>query len=864
MLITAGSCSTKRNTWGHRAFHSTTTYYNGYFNGAELIREAEDVLAASHPDDYYRVLQVYPVGTLETSKSVGAQADKAIKKASAVIKKHSMYIKGKEYNKYIDDAYLLIGKAHFYKRDYYAAIEMFNYAVNEPLKNNKKDPAEYIAATWLARAYSELGMYGDALNALNRPMNDKGLKGKARAMVYAALTDMYLKQNNYPKALEAIQEAIPATKSKKVKRRLTLISAQLLQRTGKLKEASEQYKRVLKMSPPYEMAFYSRINIARCFEAESGNSTEIRALLAKMLKDPKNSDYNDQIYYTLGEIEEKEDQQMKAIAQYNQSVRTSTVNASQKGLSYLAIADIRFNWREYRPAAAYYDSALTYIAKDHPEFKRVEAKRNSLAELVQKYEAIALYDSLLKLSTLSKEEIERRIDTLISRDQKKIEQEKEAERKRQIEAQKQSQQPSSMVPGGQSSFASGNAQWYFYNPATMGFGFTEFRRIWGERRLEDNWRRSNKQTVAPVSGNTGEPGANEAGKDSVAKLSPADSLAAARKKYADAIPQSDEMKKAYSDSVSSSWYDLGLIYKEQLNDIREAISVYEGFLKKFPAHRLEPTVLYQLFRLNLALPDEKKADAWKSRLTTSYPESEYVRIITDPDFFKSQQMTKQEADVFYAETYRLFRSGQYPEALNRCRTAETKYHGNPLMPKFALLKALCIGAQKDLNAYRNSLNDVMKNYPQNPVKGKAQELLQSLDKAEGISKPDTLIPAKPLYTYKGDTLHYYVVLFEDRGMNLNDFKVALSDFNTEYYSLKNLQLSTRLLGTNYQMVQIQPFENKKQAEEYMKALDADDVVFNGLDMNIVDTFIISAGNYLSLVKEQKVAEYLEYFKKVYQ
>ncbi len=866
VLLLLGACSTKKNTWGHRAYHSTNTYYNGYFNGEEIIKEIVETLEGQHVDDYYRVLQVYPTGSLESAKSIGPLADKAIKKASVVINKHSIYLKGKEYNKYIDDAYLLVGKGHFYKRDYYAAIEMFNYASKEPIKNNKKDPAEYRAAAWLARAYSELGMYSDAMMALNRPLNDKSLSGSAKAVVYTVLTDFYLKQNNYPKALEAVLQAIPLTKSKKTKRRLMFISAQLMQRTGKLKEASAQFKAVLKMNPTYEMNFYAKINVARSFENESGKSTEIRTLLAKMLKDPKNTDFADQIYYTLGEVEKKEEQEMKAIEQFTKSVRASTINSGQKGLSYLAIADIRFDWREYRIAAVYYDSALTFFSKEHPEYKRLENKRNSLAELVQKYETIALYDSLLKLSSLSKEEVERHIDTLISRDKRRIAREREEERKRSEAAQQQSQASSSMVPGASGGSLGGNAAWYFYNPSTMSFGFTEFRRIWGERRLEDNWRRSNKEAILPVAGGgSTEPGTGEAGKDSVAKLTPADSLLAARKKYSDAIPRSDEMKKAYADSVSNAWYDLGFIYKEQLADLKEAIQVYESFLKKFPAHQLEPTVMYQLYRLYLTLPDEKKAAERKAALLAKYPDSEYARLINDPEFFKTQQLSKQEADLYYAETYRLFQAGQYSEALSRCRTAETRYAGNPLMPKFALLKALCIGGQKDLVAYRNGLNDVVKNYPQDQVKQKAQELLQSLDKAQGIVKPDTIQKAQtPLYTYKGDTLHYYVVLFEDRALNLNDFKIALSDFNNEYYSLKNLQINTRMLGNNYQLVQVAAFENKKNADEYLKAADLDDALFNGLDMNIVDSFIISAANYLTLVKEQKVKEYLDYYKKVYQ
>ena len=30
-------------------------------------------------------------------------------------------------------------------------------------------------------------------------------------------------------------------------------------------------------------------------------------------------------------------------------------------------------------------------------------------------------------------------------------------------------------------------KWYFYNPATLSFGFSEFQKKWGKRKLEDDW-----------------------------------------------------------------------------------------------------------------------------------------------------------------------------------------------------------------------------------------------------------------------------------------------------------------------------------------------------------------------------------------
>jgi tetratricopeptide (TPR) repeat protein len=310
-------------------------------------------------------------------------------------------------------------------------------------------------------------------------------------LLYKALADFYLRQNNYPKAKETLQEALKYYRKKKDRSRLSFVLAQVHQKLDELKEAGALYEQVMKMNPSYEILFYSQINKARCYSSESGSSGEIRALLAKLLRDPKNIDLNDQIYYVLGEIEEKEEHEDKAIEQYNKSLRANTNNSTQKGLSYLAIAEIYFKDREYRLAASYYDSTIASLPKDYPDYKRIENTQQSLAELVKRYNTIERYDSLLRMSNLTKEQLDKKLEEIIAREEEELKKKKaaeEAERAKQ-DAMAFSGGSNTMSAGGPG--ASGNGQWYFYNPSAKGFGFSEFRKIWGDRKLEDNWRRSN-------------------------------------------------------------------------------------------------------------------------------------------------------------------------------------------------------------------------------------------------------------------------------------------------------------------------------------------------------------------------------------
>jgi tetratricopeptide (TPR) repeat protein len=847
-------CSTKKNKWINRTFHNITSKYNGYFNGEEALKEGVAMLETSHVDNYFKVLPVYEFGTIENSKAIIPLTDKAVKKASVVISRHSMLIRGKEYCKYIDDCYLLIGKSMFYKRDYYASLEMFAYVAREPVKNFKKDPIQHKANIWLCRAYSELGMFDDAQAALDRSINDKTTPNNIKGELYLAITDFYLKQNKYPEALEAVNECLKYIKKKKKRARILFIQGQLYQKKNELKLASKAYASVLKCSPTYEMSFYSRINMARCFDSENKNSSEIRLLLAKMLKDPKNVDFKDQIYYVLGELEEKEGKEKKAIEQYSTSVQVSTTNQNQKGMSYLAIAEIYFDQRAYRNSAAYYDSTVNALSKEYPDYKKIEEKRNSLAELVRKYLKIELYDSLLQMAKLSPEDLDKKAIEIFKKEEeaRRKQQEKEAR-----QAALSSSGSSTGAPG-----TTGNGSWYFYNTTTMSFGFTEFRKIWGDRKLEDNWRRSNKEAVIPIAENPDADTSATVSQKTGKKATREDSIAVIRKKLQDALPKNDTMRLAYADSVMEAFYDLGLIYKERLADLQKAAETFEEFLSKYPNNSNEATLFYQLYRIFLAIPDAPKAEDYKKRILAKYPDSEYAKIITDPEFFKNENLSKSEASKFYEETYLLYQAKQYTDVISRCRTSETRYQGNALSPKFALLKALAIGQTRDIDAFKTSLQSVVKNFPTDSVKVKATELLNSLNKVQGITPKDSVVA--PMFSYKADTLHYYVVIVESISFDLADFKTHLSDFNTMYFSLNNLQINNRLLGANYQVVVIQSFPNRLGAFDYMRLIDDDDTVFLNMDMNITDAFIISVENYNTLMKNGKVSEYLDFYKRVYQ
>ncbi|UPT66445.1 MAG: hypothetical protein M0D57_18605 [Sphingobacteriales bacterium JAD_PAG50586_3] len=327
------ACSVKKNKFMNRAYHGTTSRFNGYFNGTEAWKEGVANLEKNHVDKFDRIIPVFKFGTVEQSKSIYPQMDKAIKKAETVVTKHSMLIKGKQYNPWVDACYLLRGKARFYKRDYYAALEDLEYVANTKSKKKRRH-WRHEGMLYLARTYSELAMFGEAQSVIDRIKNEADFPNKMKDQFYAVQADFYLKQGDDSSAIAPLNRAIDLTKSKKIRARYTYILAQIHQKNKNYKEASKMYGEVLKLQPSYDMAFNAQLNLARSFDSSSGSSKGIRQRLLKMAKEDKNVDYLDQIYYALGELAQRDNDETQALKDYTKSVRLSKGNNTQRGTSY--------------------------------------------------------------------------------------------------------------------------------------------------------------------------------------------------------------------------------------------------------------------------------------------------------------------------------------------------------------------------------------------------------------------------------------------------------------------------------------------------------------------------------------------------
>ncbi|MDP4267596.1 MAG: tetratricopeptide repeat protein, partial [Bacteroidota bacterium] len=755
-------------------------------------------------------------------------------------------IKGKEYCKWIDHCYFLIGKSHFYKRDYLQAIEAFDYVV----KQYKDSPIKYEDMLWMARTYIMMKNYDRAQNILDF-IQDKVLKtSKDKTLIRefpAVYADFHISQENYQLAITHLNKAIEVNKNKKEKERYKFILAQIYQKAGNFTKASTYYNEVIKMNPPYEMAFNAKINMARCFNPEGSDSKEIRKILTKMLKDEKNKDFRDQIYYTLAEISLKDENQKEAINYLKLSTSTSTKNNNQKATSFLKLGNIYFDNKDYIPAQAYLDSACQILPKDYKDYDIIINKKNTLSDLVKNLKTVHLEDSLQQLSKMTPTDRDKVIAKKIA------EIYKEEERKRQEEFQKQ-QDLANMalnkpLPG------QGGSEWYFYNSSSISFGIAEFTKKWGNRKLEDNWRLSNKQTFDEFGDNENNAQVNNDKSKKSIENDPKD-----KKTYLKTIPTTPEQINASNDKIVEALYNIGTIYKESLNEYEKAEDAFAELLERFPDGKYKLTCYYQLYRLYLTQQKNSKADYYKNILLTKYPDCPYSKIIQNPDYVTEAKSENSKAEKMYEETYLSYINAQYDKVISDCISAETSLKGNSIIPKFYYIKALSIGRTKDLNQFKAALNEVVTKFPNHEVKNAAQNILDNMPGSPKKIEEEKKAKLSTIYKEDPQAIHFYIMIIPAVNVDINKLKSAVSDFNTTNFSTLKLTINDLFINDKTQMLKVLNFDNKDKAMEYFNAIKDNQLIRSKIKSGDFKQFIISDENYKTLYKSKKIDDYLDFFK----
>ena len=692
-----------------KAFHDINSKYNSYFLARETIKATEKEIFDNRKENYNRVLDVLVATDTNAFKSFDTKMEDCIKKCANIPNRH-------EESKWLDPSYILIGKARFYRREFEDAINTFKY-----VNTRGTDPAsKNLALVELMRTYmimEDMKAARSAMFVLRKRAMDKEVQ-----MEYLLMRGhFYRKEGNMIEMARSLGSAVKIMPRGEKKARVHFILGQVYQQLGRDELAFKNYKAVQNNNPTYELSFYASVSMAKVSKLSGeSDAKKIYRYYKQLLRDDKNIEYQDKIYYEMGLFELKQGNFNKAIENLNESVIVSTDNPIQKAYSFLQLGEIYYaDLQQYELAKAYYDSVMTSLPKNVENYKQIERRRNTLTEFVENLTVYRTEDSLQRMVNIPEPQrgdyITSQLKLEETQKQNEIDSLAEIQSKREKLKQRKQAVAFNSIASPINSGGGNNSVWYFYNPRAIELGRDAFKERWEirgkDRPLVDNWRRSvdikavidtlkNIEKIKPVD-------TEKIRQEAIAKR-----VEERKKAIYDALPDSDEKIKASNEKIEEAAFELGKIYKFKLEEPDNAVKYLEILLKKFPETNNEPEARYYLYQLYKDQGNSSASDFNKNILLDKYPRSSYARRILNPNWYKEIQENEAEVKAAYNEAYKSYEYGEYEKASEQLSQIQKNYPDNNMLDRLMLLAALNqLKLDGDKVVFKNSLNDFIKNYP---------------------------------------------------------------------------------------------------------------------------------------------------------
>lgn len=897
LMLTAilfSSCgSLKENTSTKRFYQAFVTRFNVYHNGNEAYKDGIDQQEKGHKDNYMDVIPLYVVSSPTTQKMGSGSFDKAIEKAQKASKLHSIKSKPKrksgtlsekdkiwyakkEYNPFMHNVWMLMAKAQFQKGEFLEASTTYAYIIRL-FSEEPKVVAE--ARMRMAQCYAELDWNYEADHLFNETARDS--IPYQLADEYEAIYASYLLgHDRYEEALPHLEKAVKRKgRSKKQKAREYFLLGQIYKIEHRDNDAYKAFQKAIAQNPPYELEFNARIQQT---EVVSGTTApKMVKTLTRMAKDPNNKDYLDQVYYAMGNIYLAQKDTIQAIKHYEKGATESTRNGVEKGILLLHLGNIYWNRAKYSDAQRCYAEAVGLIDKDSKDYPQLNKRSSILDELVEHTEAIELQDSLQHLATLPMEKIEAIVDSIIKEVIKKEKEEKEkaeadarnARREEVLSNARARNQTSAPTMAG-----AGDGSWYFYNTQLVSQGKHAFQEKWGRRKLEDNWRRSNKSVLADSS-------FEEYNYDDEEKA-PADSLASDSALVADSIvtdihepmyyiqqiPFTEEQMDESNAILQDALFNAGLIYKDKLEDFGLAEKTLTRLLRQFPGFSQLDVVYYNLYLMYSRWKRTDLAEKYRTLLFEQFPYSDFTTTLSNPDFEENALYGKHREDSLYAATYNAYNASRYSEVHDNTKTSGEKYALGAHRPKFLFLDAMSNLQEGDQSTFLDQLKDIVSKYPENEISELAGLIAQGLQNGRLLTsgtlgtiwqrrlnagsdeqKADSLV--KP-FVFEPNTGFIFMLAYEDGTVNDNQLLFEIARYNFTKFMVRNFEITTDKKG-GISMLKVSGFLNFNEALSYQRRLYADSEMATRLEG--IRVVLISEENLQLLLESHSFDEYQAFY-----
>ncbi len=872
-----------------QVLQNTFTRYNYYFNADRKMDEAIKNMLRFRKENYDSLLALYPFDPDRDSSVLAPDMDSIIQKASVGIQIHDPR------TKWGDDLYLLLGQAYYYKGDYENASSSFRYVVSLREKRKKKKnkssrsrskskgPKSIVeeedkgvlkvikhrsvhnqAILWLARTYTEAHKEGEAESVLDLIENDPNfpdaLKGRlALEKAYIRLSDGDRRGASEYLTQVATDKKLPDW----VRRRGAYINGQILQEQGDYITSAESFKQSLKLHPDIDMDFYARKNMAYSYMLSNDEEREKEAIvtLEKVLKDGKYRQYYEQVYFVLGQLAVSSGNTEDGIAYLQKGIQATKSTPEQKGRSFAMLGNVYYDLRQYENAKNSYDSAVQFITSlPDDTLMDIAVKRGGVLEnITQPIRLIRTNDSLLALAAMTPKEQRSVVRKYIKAEEKRI-----------ADSIFQAENAGVNAQLRNSSGRKGNyANWYFSNPSLMQKGYNSFKQKWGNRELNDNWRRL---SAGGFSGG----GNSDNGEDQVETTGNGIPTEEALLAF---IPNDKKVQDEKRKEIRRAYMDVATAYIQDLEDYDPARATLDTLNIRYPDHEYKAEELYLRYIMELRNNNLEKAKAISEQLTKEYPKTEWAKLVV-PQKSVSTIDPKVSVSKFYDETYGLLMAREYSKVLPRARQGQKTYTDTIYNQRFKIMEAIALAGMGDYEYADSILTDFMTKHSTSSLREWAEAILRYVNKNKsgtvGGKTPAKPVPPPPPipeakaptsapteFTYDSKERHYVLFAFKQMEQRAMGVKAAITDFNKFKFSSLNLTTSVAMLNSNRGFVRVESFPGVNQTKIYLRMLKNTKQIFREYNSTEYDLIIISENNLKKVLVDKELNSYLKFYKSKY-
>lgn len=842
LLLMAG-CSSTGSGPISTTYHNTTARYNAYFIANTRLQETEAALAASHERNFNDLLYIFPPIDTAVASGLKTELEDVMKKSSLIIERH-------ENSKWVDDAYLLIGKSRFYGREFEKAVQTFKF-INTNFE--EEEETRHTALLFLSRTFMDMGELANAKAALDYIRKERP-EGDNLLLYHLTAAHLYRLREDWNAMAAHLAEAAPMASNEQGQPKIYYMLGQLYQELNRPALAYEAYHEVIKSNPDYTLGFYARLNMAQVVNlGEEKDAEEIRHYFAKLLRDKKNVEYRDKIYYEQARFELRQDNETAAVRNLKQSIEASIENTYQKALSYRLLGELAYDDARYAEAEAWYDSTLQFLPQTDADYTSLQTRYTILSDLVRETETIYLQDSLLTLSELDSLELYALADARIE------------EERRQEEAVKARNLTQANVRTGFNTVRddfglSGNpgpntsGQWYFNNPNAIAVGRSEFIKRWGNRPLEDFWRvsdRGRENTTVTTAAQ-----AQEEFEDNAA-IDPTQEINMRRQELIATVPRTPQQRIEANKKIEEAYFNLGRIYFDQLKENLLAIEAFESLLGRYPESEHNPEALYTLYLL-YQKTDQQKANQYRDQLIAQYPNSTFAQVAKNPNYLAENDRLIDSLQQVYEQAYKYYTRNAFAKADSLLSPALRRHPETSQSDRIYLLHTLVVGEMEGKAPYEYRLSQFAERYPESALQGYAAELLSI---SQGFSESQAKRQGTK-FIADFEQPHYFLLVYKINKKLANELISAIDSFNLQNFKPLDLKATNLILDDDRAMVFVSQFSGPEPAMEYYRSI-RNDKPWAGIENVRAQYFVISRDNFQLLYDAKDPDSYQKFFDKSY-